>query len=84
MIVLVLFFEGILIVKLCELEEVFVFLSVNNILICKFNVIKNKLICICNWGIFFLVLILIIFVLILNYIWIFNYNKFCIGVRVSL
>lgn len=73
MIVFVLLFEEILIVKLCELEEVFVFLSVNNNLICKYNVIKNELICICNWGIFFLVLILIIFLLILNYIWIFNY-----------
>lgn len=81
---LVLFFEEILIVKLCELEEVFVFLSVSNILFCKYDVIKNELICICNWGIFFLVLILLIFFLILNFIWIFKYNGISIFIRVSI
>lgn len=75
--------EGISTVKPCELEEVLVSLSVNNTSTCKFNAIKNKSTCIRNWGISLLVLISITFVLILNYIWIPNYNKFCIGVRVS-
>ncbi|XP_065930704.1 uncharacterized protein [Magallana gigas] len=82
-IVLVSSSEDISTVKPCELEEVLVSLRVNNTSTCKYNVIKNKTACIRNWGISLSVLIPITFLLILNYIWIPNYNKICIRVRIA-
>lgn len=82
-IVLVSSSEEISTVKSCELEEVLVSLSVNNNSTCKYNAIKNESTCIRNWGISLSVLISITFLLILNYIWIPNYQKIGIRVRIA-
>lgn len=81
---LILFIEEILIVKLCYLKKVFEFFSVDNILFCKYDDIKNDLIDICNWGILLLVLSLIMFLLIFNFMWIFKNNIISIYFVVSI
>lgn len=80
-IVLVLSSEEISTVKPCELEEVLVSLSVSNTLPCKYDAIKNESTCIRNWGISLPVLILLTFLLILNFIWIPKYNGISIFIR---
>lgn len=84
MIVLVLFVVEMLKVKLCDLKREFGFFSVDYVLICKYDDMKENVNNFCILGIFFLVLNLIIFFLILIVIWIFIIEVFNKWIKVSI
>lgn len=79
MIVLILFVEEILKIKLCDLEKVLNFFSVNYLLFCRYDGVKNEVINVCVMGIFFFVLNLIVFFLIMKFMMEFKIKK----IRVS-
>lgn len=84
MIVLILFIKEILIFRLCELEKVFEFFSVDNILFCRYNDIKKMLIIFFFMGIGFLVVNVIFFFLILNFLLIFKKEENNVEIVVSI
>lgn len=69
--------------KECDLEKVLVSLSVVHTSPCKYDDIKKKSTTLCNVGISFLVLNAILFLLILNLLWIPDDKKIGVCVPVS-